>query len=619
MHLFQGAVASDVRMFRRKTIGPPFLEARQIAITFDPFGFLCGGSCIRGLNMTGVTFRSSTVAPPAAVPAPPVDASPPVGVSDFGRVALNLKDCVLDGVAVGTLSCQVVAERGVLRIEEIAATLPDSADRPGTLEKGLFTYDPRTALLTGTMNTQLKPRLLTPLLAVWGMTNTISLVDCFDFPAGPPRCEVAIHGICTPTGTVSVKTRFWGRDCRYEGVEVLRTDGMVDVEVTSTNCVVAIEPLFVVRPEGVADGGLTINSARSTVSFHATSALHPKALFQMIGVLNQGELDALDFSGPVNSTAKGSVNWSDMTQSRIEGAVRGTGLGFGPLQATDYSFTIHTIGLTNTLNDVRARVYGGELQGRVSFLLPSVAASNGTYTAEASVKNVDFQSLVHAFNRKADEEYEGRLSLRDFKLQGELAKGTTRTMTGSGALRIKNGKIFMLPIFGGLTDWFARYIPGLDFVLNQSDARTDFTMADGKMHTDKILIEGSVIRLDGNGDYHFDGHLDFRVQIKFLREKSLAGWILDLPTWILSKLFEFRLEGTREAARWQAFSSTVDLLETIGLGDRKGSARPAPAEVDDRSPPKLEGKIEASLEPMPEADVEKDADEETPMRGGASR
>jgi hypothetical protein len=339
----------------------------------------------------------------------------------------------------------------------------------------------------------------------------------------------------------------------------------------------------------------------------------------MIGVLNKGELDHLEFNGPVKATARGSINWSDMTQSRIEGAVRGSDLTFGPLKASEYSFTIHMIGLTNILNDVRARVFGGDLQGRVAFLLPSGEETNGTYTVEASVKNVDFQSMVHAFNRKVDEEYEGRLFLRDFKLHGVLAEGTTQSMTGSGALRIKNGKIFMLPIFGGLTDWFARYIPGMDFVLNQSDAKTEFAIAGGKLHTDKVSIEGSLIRLEGDGDYQFDGHLNFRVRVKLLREKSLAGWLLDLPTWLLSKLFEFRLEGTREAPQWQPFSSTMDVLETIGLRSRKDSARQAQEEAEDRSPPQLKGKIEASLEPMPEVDVEKDADEETPVQGGASR
>ena len=48
-------------------------------------------------------------------------------------------------------------------------------------------------------------------------------------------------------------------------------------------------------------------------------------------------------------------------------------------------------------------------------------------------------------------------------------------------------------------------------------------MENGKVSTRDIFIEGDIFSLKGSGDVYLDGRLDFKVQITFMRQKSLIG------------------------------------------------------------------------------------------------
>jgi hypothetical protein len=169
---------------------------------------------------------------------------------------------------------------------------------------------------------------------------------------------------------------------------------------------------------------------------------------------------------------------------------------------------------------------------------------------------------------KEKKEYSGQLS-GHVTITGSVGKTDLRTLKGEGALKIREGRVFMMPVFGGLSTTMTKIVPGLDFVLRQSDATTEFVIGDGKIHTDKILIEGDVLSFNGHGDYHLNGKLDFNAQIKLMKEHTLVAKLIAILTYPISKLFEFRLHGTVAEPQWYPVNFSRDLLEKLGLEKEK--------------------------------------------------
>jgi len=118
-------------------------------------------------------------------------------------------------------------------------------------------------------------------------------------------------------------------------------------------------------------------------------------------------------------------------------------------------------------------------------------------------------------------------------------------------MNITEGRIFQIPLFGGLSDFLTRVIPGMSVLLRQTDVQASFVIADGKIHSDEILIEGDIFSLVGQGDYYLDGTLDFTVQVKLLRKHTLAADVFRFVTHPVSKMLEFHLGGTLDSPRWR--------------------------------------------------------------------
>jgi hypothetical protein len=181
------------------------------------------------------------------------------------------------------------------------------------------------------------------------------------------------------------------------------------------------------------------------------------------------------------------------------------------------------------------------------------------------------------------QDYRGRVSGR-FDVSGLVEDRTGEALTGEGAIRIKDGRVFMLPLFGGLSQALARVIPGLDFVLRQTDARAEFVIRNREARSTEIQVEGDVLSLTGRGAYRFDGGLDFYAQVQLMKHQTLVAKVLRTLTYPLSKLFEFRLRGTLDEPDWYPLNFSPELFERLGLKAAEedgGAAPPEPPAADD--------------------------------------
>ena len=141
-------------------------------------------------------------------------------------------------------------------------------------------------------------------------------------------------------------------------------------------------------------------------------------------------------------------------------------------------------------------------------------------------------------------------------LSGPLASNAVERLNGSGRISCSNGHLAQMKLFAGLTKLLADYVPGVGYIVNQSDASADFTITNGVFKTENLFIEGGLISLKGWGTYDIGkDELDFTVRVQFLKNESLMGKLVHPVTWPFTKLLlEFKASGSLEEPKWDYIS-----------------------------------------------------------------
>lgn len=563
IHPLDGILLDSACVFVRGVVGPPYLEAREVAVMLDPVAVVRGARSVRHVVVRDAVCRPAMSGPPAES-----RARDGRGRNEFD---LELIGVEMDELVIRRLSCRVgLGERDVT-LSSLRARLSEGegdSDISGTV---ILRRDP--AVLEARLTTAIDPHVLKPWLERRGIRWLPTLIDRFEFPATPPRVELEFHQRFDGERNLSVAAQGWVHDCRYRGVDVLRTDVRLSIEGALSNRTVRLSPLVLVRPEGLANLDLDIRPGQKRISFDGESTLHPRALTQMIGIFTQSWTTNVVVSGPVRIDAEGVADMANQDRHRMTIAIDGRDIGYRRVVADECTLTVEVRGRTNDVRGIKGRLFGGQLSGSARIVRPPLGVSTGTtFQTDCELDEADFGRVIAAFRPGPTEAYAGRINLRTH-FEGPIGPGRGGRVRGNGKLRIRDGRVFMLPVFGGLSKWMARVIPGVDFVLSQGDVTTDFTLTDGRFRSDRVAIEGDVLSLQGKGSYGPEHKLDVDVQVKLSKSDPLVGKLLRLITWPLSKLFEFRLTGTIEEPNWYPVNFSTDLLERIGLRGGKEDAK----------------------------------------------
>ncbi|MGI9088677.1 MAG: AsmA-like C-terminal region-containing protein [Chthoniobacterales bacterium] len=188
------------------------------------------------------------------------------------------------------------------------------------------------------------------------------------------------------------------------------------------------------------------------------------------------------------------------------------------------------------LSDIEGTLFGGNVRGHADI---STAKGDSHYTASVEADGVDFPRLTDLYFKY--ETARGLLAGNyDFAGVGDDA----RTMRGSGRIKVSNGDVFAIPVFGPLSELIAAIIPGAGYsVAKQGTA--SFTIRDGVIHTDDFKVSGKLFGLVGRGDIYFlENRLDFDIRIN-----AAGPGVLLTPVY---KLFEYRGEGSLSKPNWHA-------------------------------------------------------------------
>jgi hypothetical protein len=561
LDLAGGLVFADAQIYRKGVIGPPAVRADRIDITVDPFMMMRGKSFIRGIRVENGEVVTGMILGPEK------DRDP---LSDL-NMSYNvlLENCVVDGVSAAVFSADIECKGSFIRVYNMLARL--SLDESVGTFRGVVCFDDIKRELTGQLETHFDPHyILSYLQQKEKLSYLVKLINRFDFTSSKPRCSIDFTKLTDEGGAFFLTGKAWLSDCKYRNVDVLRADGSVEIELSKDNAYVRVDPLLVIRQEGNVRGGLTADFRQHSVGFNGISTMNPMAVIKMVGVYEEALMHDWHFEGPSKVETHGIIDYRDINKREMDLSFDGRSAGIGNYVADECSFKMKMTDRNIVLSNFVGRACNGDFAGNLGFVLPDEGATNTSYKVDMNIKNADATKALALLTSNDVSAIEGKLYC-NVSIEGILGAGNGVTAKGKGVLGIKDGKIFSLPVFGELSSMMRKAIPGLNFVLSQSDMKVVFSIADGKIHADEIQVNGDILSLLGKGDYYLDRRVEFDVQLKLMKAHTVGGKLIRVITYPISKLFEFRLTGTIDDPKWYPVNFSSDLLERIGIKKKRSS------------------------------------------------
>ena len=188
--------------------------------------------------------------------------------------------------------------------------------------------------------------------------------------------------------------------------------------------------------------------------------------------------------------------------------------------------------------------YGGEARGWGKFdLLTPGAGTDFNFFINGT--NVDLHRMGLALWSPTNS-LEGALS-------GEITLTSAnsddwRTWNGFGALKLRNGLLWNVPIFGLISSMLNTVAPGLGNN-RATEAAGKFTMTNGVIFTDSLKIHTALAQMDYVGTVDLDENVNARVTAQLMRNTPLLGSVVSTMLWPVSKIFECKVTGTLDRPR----------------------------------------------------------------------
>ncbi len=188
------------------------------------------------------------------------------------------------------------------------------------------------------------------------------------------------------------------------------------------------------------------------------------------------------------------------------------------------------------ISDLSASLYGGRLRGDADI---SIVKGKPGHSVDLQVENIDFASVTKLyFNYEASR---GKMS-GDYKFTGRA--DDPRAMRGRGEVSLADGNVFAIPFLGPFSGILNTIVPGLGHDVAHK-ASAAFTISDGVISTDKLLVEGAGFSMIGAGKLFFlDDAMDFTMRIN---ARGLPGVML----YPVSKLFEYVSDEKLSKPHWR--------------------------------------------------------------------
>lgn len=200
---------------------------------------------------------------------------------------------------------------------------------------------------------------------------------------------------------------------------------------------------------------------------------------------------------------------------------------------------VHWAGLSLALREVRASFYHGTAAGIADFNFPR-GKKGSDFTCFLVVSNSLLQELM-ADVATGTNRLEGTLdgTLHFTKADTE----NWNALFGYGELKLRDGLIWDIPLFGIFTPILNGIAPGLGNSRASAGTCT-YYITNGIIRTDDLEIRAPALRLQYRGAVDLESRVNARVEAELLRDMWLVGPLVSTVLWPVTKMFEYRVGGT---------------------------------------------------------------------------
>ena len=359
---------------------------------------------------------------------------------------------------------------------------------------------------------------------------------------------------------------------KYNGVEMSRADGVLDfcyyVRGTNGNVRLKIDLPVALDPEGARLGGsLTVDMTNEVVRLDYDIASHlafrdilriadvdflsPDTTLDMIRCDTKPVLTVKGRTG----TTEDDLEANDLrcTAQLAKGAFYGM-----ELRDATVEFNLRRDVLDFPKVTARGKT-GGQIDARARLDFAGFDATRAMAHVEMDYREGSLEELADTLEFDLGER-RGRVDA-NYSVDFPMTTNSVRGLNGTGSLKVTDGMLAQMKLFAGLTKLVAEKVPGVGFLVNQSQASADFTIENGVFKSDNVRIEGGFISIKAAGTYDIaDDKLDFTVRVQFLKSDTMMGQILHPITWPFTKLLlEFKAKGPLDDPDWE-YVSVIDRI-----------------------------------------------------------
>ncbi len=225
-----------------------------------------------------------------------------------------------------------------------------------------------------------------------------------------------------------------------------------------------------------------------------------------------------------------------------------------------------------------AGFHGGRISGNFS---ADIRDTNDTVLRfDAVVADSQLRSLLNDITPQTNR-LEGWLDGRLTVVEAHTR--TNGSWQGLGNARLRDGFLWDLPLFGGVSKVLDRAVPGLGQTRFSSGSAT-FVLTNRAVVTRDLELHSPTVHLYLNGSVLFDTQLDGRLEAAVLRDVPILGPIVNLVLKPVAKLLEYDVKGRLDRPEMTPrhipgfMLAPFDALRELFPGDKSRSTNAVPIE-----------------------------------------
>jgi hypothetical protein len=407
------------------------------------------------------------------------------------------------------------------------------------IESSDFTYE---------IDSTLDPRKLLPI-----MTPVMKKIVDPGWFETPPHIVASVSGdFVDPDAFAYDATLTTGR-CSYRGVSLAGVDAKIQLRHSRLN----VPSLLIERTDGYTRGSLLTDFNNHQITFDVTTSSNPNEMAPLLGPKPAQILRPYRFGPRTQASGRGLVDLDAPGNSAWTAHVVNNDFSYWKLTADRATATIVVTNNILTIEDFDSDFYGGKLTGRAVFALTNAP----NYAFDFNTDRVEVRKLMTDIRGGKDPKSSGLLN-GHCALQGQGSD--LNSIRGEGNAVVTDGVLGELGLFGIFSQILNSLSPGLGQT-RLTSATSTFKLADSAAKIDDLQMQAGSFTLTSQGRIDFDCRLDFRVQGQLLR--AVPG--INILTWFLKNLFEYKVGGTCSAPTYRPTNLPKEFMPHGVIGDSK--------------------------------------------------